>query len=171
MGKGERHALITGSSRGIGRGIALALAADGVKIAIHYYRNESAAKATLAQVRQRGSDGVLVQADVADPAQIISMFKTLKAEFGQLDSVQIRVRTHGVPVRPAALPDKQPARNTMTVVQQPVSGLLDRDSPLDAGQKFSTFITGGSNRLAHAAEFPSSPARTRRNCSGPWPTY
>src|SRR5207247_1222267 len=85
MGKGERHALITGSSRGIGRGIALALAADGVKIAIHYYRNESAAKATLAQVRQRGSDGVLVQADVADPAQIISMFKTLKAEFGQLD--------------------------------------------------------------------------------------
>src|SRR5438034_3726523 len=70
MAQGKRHALITGSSRGIGRGIALALAADSVKIAIHYYRNESAARDTLAQVRKRGADGVLVQADVTDPAQI-----------------------------------------------------------------------------------------------------
>src|SRR6267378_3079917 len=85
MAQGKRHALITGSSRGIGRGIALALAADSVKIAIHYYRNESAARDTLAQVRERGADGVLVQADVTDPAQITAMFRKLKAEFGKLD--------------------------------------------------------------------------------------
>src|SRR5260221_11203311 len=85
MVQGKRHALITGSSRGIGRGIALELAADRVKIAIHYYRNESGARDTLAQVRERGADGVLVQADVTDPAQITAMFRKLKAEFGKLD--------------------------------------------------------------------------------------
>ena len=53
-----KHALITGSSRGIGRGIALKLAASGVKVAIHYYQNEVAANDTLAQVRKCGSDGV-----------------------------------------------------------------------------------------------------------------
>src|SRR6266550_6368292 len=85
MAHGVRHALITGSSRGIGRGIALALADDGVTIAIHYYRNESAARETLEQVRKRGAHGILVQADVTNPAQITSMFRTLKAEFGKLD--------------------------------------------------------------------------------------
>jgi NAD(P)-dependent dehydrogenase (short-subunit alcohol dehydrogenase family) len=79
------HALITGSSRGIGRGIALALAENGVKVAIHYYQNEAAAKDTLAQVRERGSDGILVRADVTDPAQITEIFRKLKTEFGKLD--------------------------------------------------------------------------------------
>jgi len=44
-----RHALITGSSRGIGRGIALKLAEQGVKVAVHYHRNQEAAADTLAR--------------------------------------------------------------------------------------------------------------------------
>jgi enoyl-[acyl-carrier protein] reductase III len=80
-----KHALITGSSRGIGRGIALALAESGVKVAVHYFQNERAAKETLAQVRKLGSDGFLVQADVTGPDQITEMFRKVKAEFGQLD--------------------------------------------------------------------------------------
>ena len=65
-----KHALITGSSRGIGRGIAGALAENGVKVAVHYFENDGAAKQTLEQVRKRGSDGFLVQADVTQPKQI-----------------------------------------------------------------------------------------------------
>jgi enoyl-[acyl-carrier protein] reductase III len=80
-----KHALITGSSRGIGRGIALKLAENGVKIAVHYYRNQSAANDTLEQVRKRGSDGLVVQADVLRPEQITRMFEEVQAAFGRLD--------------------------------------------------------------------------------------
>jgi len=85
MAGAEKHALITGSSRGIGRGIALALAESGVKIAVHYYQNEQAASDTLRQVQQRGSDGLLVRADVTQPDQITEMFRKVKSAFGKLD--------------------------------------------------------------------------------------
>ena len=47
-----KQALVTGSSRGIGRGIALKLAREGAIVAVHYYRNHEAAADTLAQVRE-----------------------------------------------------------------------------------------------------------------------
>jgi enoyl-[acyl-carrier protein] reductase III len=80
-----RHALITGGSRGIGRGIALKLADHGVKIAVNYLRDEASAKSTLAQVRARGSDGFIVQADVSRPRDVDRMFARVKDEFGGLD--------------------------------------------------------------------------------------
>jgi len=85
MALDPKYALITGSSRGIGRGIALALAESGVKVAVHYFQNESAAKETLKEVRKRGSEGFIVQADVTRPDEITAMFRKLKTEFGQLD--------------------------------------------------------------------------------------
>jgi NAD(P)-dependent dehydrogenase (short-subunit alcohol dehydrogenase family) len=85
MSLDNKHALITGSSRGIGRGIALALAERGAKVAIHYYQNAAAANETLAQVRARGSDGFVIQADVSQLEAISRMFKTVQSEFGTLD--------------------------------------------------------------------------------------
>jgi NAD(P)-dependent dehydrogenase (short-subunit alcohol dehydrogenase family) len=85
MALAGKHALITGSSRGIGRGIALKLAAGGVRVAVHYFQNEGAASDTLAQVRKRGSDGLVVQADVSRPEQITRMFQRVRADFGKLD--------------------------------------------------------------------------------------
>lgn len=78
-------ALITGSSRGIGRGIALKLAENGAKIAVHYYQNEQAANDTLAAIRKLGSDGIVVQADVTRPDEITAMLHKVKAAFGKLD--------------------------------------------------------------------------------------
>jgi NAD(P)-dependent dehydrogenase (short-subunit alcohol dehydrogenase family) len=85
MSLAGKHALITGSSRGIGRGIALKLAEHGAKIAVHYYQNERAANDTLGQVRKRGSDGLVIQADVTRPEQITAMFRKVQAQFGSLD--------------------------------------------------------------------------------------
>jgi NAD(P)-dependent dehydrogenase (short-subunit alcohol dehydrogenase family) len=81
----EKYALITGSSRGIGRGIALALAESGVKVAVHYFQNDRAANETLEQIRKRGSDGFIVQADATRPDEITGMVRKVKTEFGQLD--------------------------------------------------------------------------------------
>src|SRR5437764_4634143 len=85
MAQSGRYALITGSSRGIGRGIALKLAGQGVKVAVNYRKNETAAKDTLAKVKQRGSDGFVVQARVCRPDATSLMLARVKAEFGKLD--------------------------------------------------------------------------------------
>jgi NAD(P)-dependent dehydrogenase (short-subunit alcohol dehydrogenase family) len=82
--KGKR-ALITGSSRGIGRGIALKLAEQGVKVAVHYYKNKEAATDALAKVRERGVEGVAIQADVSRPEDIHRMFDQVKSALGGLD--------------------------------------------------------------------------------------
>jgi enoyl-[acyl-carrier protein] reductase III len=80
-----RHALVTGGSRGIGRGIALKLADHGVLVAINYLKDEASAKATLEQVRSRGADGFTVQADVSQPAQVERLLDRVRNEFGGLD--------------------------------------------------------------------------------------
>jgi len=90
--KGKK-VLITGSSRGIGRGIALKFAEKGARIAVHYYRNRSAAEATLEQVRKLGSTGMLVQADVCQPDEIRRMFQQVRTEFGALDIFVSNART------------------------------------------------------------------------------
>lgn len=81
----RKNAFITGSSRGIGRGMALKLAENGANVGIHYYRNESAARATLDAVRRHGSDGFVVQANTCRPEEIKRMFQEVRKQFGKLD--------------------------------------------------------------------------------------
>ena len=80
-----KYALVTGSSRGIGRGIALKLAERGVNVAVHYHTQADAAQETLAQVEARGAEGCVIQADVTRPADIQRMFAEIKRKFGRLD--------------------------------------------------------------------------------------
>ena len=88
-----KNALITGSSRGIGRGIALKLAEKGARVAVHYYQNRASAQATLEKIRAAGSDGFLTQADVCKPDEIRRMFQQVRAEFGSLDIFVANART------------------------------------------------------------------------------
>src|ERR1700758_4453130 len=88
-----KHALVTGSSRGIGRGIAFKLAERGARVAVHYYQNEDAAKTTLGRIRELGSDGFLVQADVCHPAEVSRIFQQVETEFGSLDIFVSNART------------------------------------------------------------------------------
>jgi enoyl-[acyl-carrier protein] reductase III len=88
-----RHALVTGGSRGIGRGIALKLAEHGVRVAINYLRDEASAKATLEQVRAQGADGFIVQADISQPAEVERLFRRVRDEFGSLDIFVANART------------------------------------------------------------------------------
>ena len=80
-----KQALITGSSRGIGQGIALKLAHEGATIAVHYNRNHEAAADTLAQIREIGSDGIIIQADVSLLDDIRRMCAEVRDTFGTLD--------------------------------------------------------------------------------------
>lgn len=88
-----KNALITGSSRGIGRGIALKLAEKGARVAVHYYRNREAAEMTLAKIRELGSSGFLVQADVCRPDEVRGIFEKVRTEFGSLDIFVSNART------------------------------------------------------------------------------
>src|SRR5246127_2028033 len=88
-----KHALVKGSSRGIGRGIALKLAEKGAHVAVHFYQNEAAAKSTLAKIRECGSDGFLVQADACHPEEVSRIFKQVEKEFNSLDIFVSNART------------------------------------------------------------------------------
>ncbi len=78
-------ALVTGGSRGIGRAIALKLAAEGADIIINFFRNRQAAQQVVAQVAATGVSAKTVKANVGDVDQIDAMFDFIAREFGRLD--------------------------------------------------------------------------------------
>jgi 3-oxoacyl-[acyl-carrier protein] reductase len=83
----NRVALITGGSRGIGKGIALRLAQDGARVAIAYRSNKGAAQQTLRQLQTSGADCVAVETDIGDPALAEQLVRTVVDRFGRLDVV------------------------------------------------------------------------------------
>jgi len=80
-------ALVTGGSRGIGRGIALALAAAGADVAVNFRRDEAAAAATVAAVEGLGRRALAVGADVTEWPAVEAMVACTLGEFGRLDIV------------------------------------------------------------------------------------
>ncbi len=81
----ERVAIITGSGKGIGRGIARRLAADGTTIVVNYLKDETAAKETLAEVQATAPHSILVQADVATPEGARHLIDETVNALGRID--------------------------------------------------------------------------------------
>lgn len=81
----KKFALVTGASRGIGRGIALELAKAGWSVAINYAGNAEAAAEALGLVKAAGGDGFVVQGDVAIAADRERLVAGTIAEFGRID--------------------------------------------------------------------------------------
>lgn len=81
----DRVALVTGGSRGIGRGIAVRLAKEGARVAIAYRSNKMAAQQTLRQLQTSGADCVAVETDIADASRAEQLLRTVVDRFGRLD--------------------------------------------------------------------------------------
>ena len=81
----NKIALVTGAAKGIGRAIALALAAEGATVVINYNGSAERAEKTVEEIRALGADGCTYQCNVADTQAALSMIKEVTAKYGSLD--------------------------------------------------------------------------------------
>jgi 3-oxoacyl-[acyl-carrier protein] reductase len=80
-----RTALVTGASRGLGRAIALRLAASGAAVAVNYRERRDAAEAVVREIKARGGRGLAVRADIADALQVRGMVARVTSSLGAVD--------------------------------------------------------------------------------------
>ncbi len=78
-------ALITGASRGIGRAVALALAAEGAEVVVNYASSSDAAEAVVAEIQAKGGSAYALLADVADEASVDDLIKTVLKRSERID--------------------------------------------------------------------------------------
>jgi glucose 1-dehydrogenase len=80
-----KRALVTGANSGIGRAIAIGLAASGARVAVNYLTAPEKADEVVTGIRAAGGEALAVQADIADGAQVEAMFARLDQAWGGLD--------------------------------------------------------------------------------------
>lgn len=81
----HRIALVTGASRGIGKAIALQLAAPDAVLVVHYKKSDEHAAETVAQIERAGGQAVAMKADLENPVEVRELVSRVKADFGRLD--------------------------------------------------------------------------------------
>ena len=106
MSLAGRVALVTGGSRGIGKGIALGLAEDGADVVVNYRKDEAAAKETVAAIEALGRRARSYRASVDVFAEDAEMVQAVLADFGGID---ILVNNAGLASRGQTVADTDPA--------------------------------------------------------------
>ncbi len=102
----SKVAIVTGGSRGIGRAIALRLAADGFAVAVNYAGNAAKAQETVGAIEHTGGQAIAIQGDVGNPVDVAALFEGARQAFGRIDVV---VNSAGImpmaPINEASLAD------------------------------------------------------------------
>lgn len=102
MGKlDNRVAVITGGSRGIGKGIGLSLAKEGANIAFSYLKNEAAAAETVKEIEALGVKALAIKADSSKEADVINMRNVVEEHFGKVNILVNNAGTIGLEVNVA----------------------------------------------------------------------
>ena len=129
-----RKALVTGASRGIGREIALALAAEGADVVVNYHQHEGAAAEVVAAIEALGRQSLAVQANVAEVEPVRAMVERVVGAFGCID---VLVNNAGfvtlapVEAMPVEMWDEMIAthlRGTFLATRMVLPGMLERGS-------------------------------------------
>ena len=95
----NRTALVTGSSTGLGKGIAEALGKAGAKVAVNYCHNTERAEKTINELREKGVHCELFQANVIDPTSVDSLFAQIESRLGPVD-ILVPNATPDQPLKP-----------------------------------------------------------------------
>lgn len=80
-----RVALVTGSTTGLGRAMALALHRAGARVALNYFRNTARAERAFAEFKSQGGDGILVRADVSAASEVESLVRQVTEQLGPIE--------------------------------------------------------------------------------------
>jgi enoyl-[acyl-carrier protein] reductase III len=141
-----RVALITGSSRGIGRACALRLAEAGADIVVNYVSSKTAAMAVAAEIQSLGRTAAVVRADVSQRDDVESMMEFVKLELGALDILVSNAATGGF--RPLLATNDQNFDAAMQINVRPVIYLVQAAMPMLEDSEFRAKVIAVSSHGA-----------------------
>jgi len=152
-------ALVTGSSRGIGKAISLRLAENGVNIVVNYVRHRRDAEETAALIESKGARCLVVKANVANDDDVKEMFELIRQEYGRVDFL-VSNAASGV-LKPAMELDARHwnwamdinARSLLTLAQQalplmPTGGRIMAVSSLGSVRAVENYTAVGASKAA-----------------------
>lgn len=142
-------ALVTGSSRGIGRATALTLAQAGADIVLNYAKSRAAAETVAETIAEMGRNVLVVKADVSSRDDIDSMMEAIDQEFGKLDIVVSNAASGGF--RELMKANENHFDQTMNINVKPLISLVQAAMPLFAKSPGYSRVIGLSSHGSHRA--------------------